>query len=67
MSNKIRILVVDDNDELRGCLIDYLSQEPGFSIAGEAATGLEALFGYLYLTGQEGRIAELFDIAVPMG
>jgi len=31
------------------------------------ATGLEALFGYLYLTGQEGRIAELFDIAVPMG
>ena len=31
------------------------------------ATGLEALFGYLYLTGQEERIAELFDIAVPMG
>jgi len=30
------------------------------------ATGLEALFGYLYLTGQEERIAELFDIAVPM-
>lgn len=26
------------------------------------ATGLEALFGYLYLTGQEERIAELFDI-----
>ena len=31
------------------------------------ATGLEALFGYLYLTGQEERIAELFDIAVPIG
>ena len=31
------------------------------------ATGLEALFGYLYLTGQEERIAELFDIAAPMG
>ena len=31
------------------------------------ATGLEALFGYLYLTGQEERIAELFDIAIPMG
>ena len=26
------------------------------------ATGLEALFGYLYLTKQEERIAELFDI-----
>ena len=26
------------------------------------ATGLEALFGYLYLTHQEERIAELFDI-----
>lgn len=26
------------------------------------ATGLEALFGYLYLTQQEERIAELFDI-----
>lgn len=26
------------------------------------ATGLEALFGYLYLTGQNERIRELFDI-----
>ena len=30
------------------------------------ATGLEALFGYLYLTGQNERILELFDIGVPM-
>ncbi len=30
------------------------------------ATGLEALMGYLYLTGQIGRIAELFDIGVPI-
>ena len=30
------------------------------------ATGLEALMGYLYLTGQTGRIAELFDIGVPI-
>lgn len=27
------------------------------------ATGLEALMGYLYLSGQFGRIGELFDIA----
>ena len=26
------------------------------------ATGLEALFGYLYLSGQEQRILELFDL-----
>lgn len=28
-----------------------------------SATGMEALFGYLYLTGGEARAAELFDIA----
>jgi len=28
------------------------------------ATGLEALLGYLYLTGQHSRILELFDISV---
>lgn len=27
------------------------------------ATGLEAVFGYLYLTGQNDRICELFDIS----
>ena len=30
------------------------------------ATGLEALFGFLYLTGQDERILELYDLAVPM-
>ena len=30
------------------------------------ATGLEALFGYLYLTGQNERIRELFDIGTAM-
>lgn len=29
-----------------------------------AATGLEAVFGYLYLSGQTARILELFDAAV---
>lgn len=27
------------------------------------ATGLECLFGYLYLSGEQGRMRELFDIA----
>ena len=29
------------------------------------ATGLEALFGHLYLTGQNARIRELFSVAFP--
>lgn len=28
------------------------------------ATGVEALFGYLYLTNQQGRIQELFNIII---
>ena len=32
----------------------------------QTATALEALFGYLYLTGQNERITELFDIGAPM-
>ncbi len=31
------------------------------------ATGLEALFGYLYLTGNTARISELFDIIFTNG
>lgn len=31
-----------------------------------AATGMEALFGYLYLGGKKERIAELFDAAYPV-
>ena len=31
------------------------------------ATGMESLFGYLYLEGREERINELFDIAYPQG
>ena len=37
------------------------NQDP---VAYSRATGLEALFGYLYLTGQEERILQLFDIGV---
>lgn len=39
------------------------NQDP---VAYSDATGLEALLGYLYLTGQTARILELFDIAVPI-
>lgn len=39
------------------------NQDP---VAYSRATGLEALIGYLYLTGQNKRISELFDIAARM-
>ena len=32
-----------------------------------AATGLEALFGYLYLKGEEARIKELFTLIISRG
>lgn len=38
------------------------NQDP---VAYSKATGLEALFGYLYLSGQEERIAQLFALAMP--
>lgn len=39
------------------------NQDP---VAYAAASGLEALLGYLYLTGQNGRILDLFDIGLPI-
>lgn len=39
------------------------NQDP---VAYSRATGLEALFGYLYLSGQNKRIIELFDIGAPI-
>ena len=42
MSN-IRILIVDDNDELRGIMADYLLRQQDFTLAGEAANGIDAL------------------------
>ena len=42
---------------------------PKHSTVGEyrAATGLECLFGFLYLTGREERIGELFEAAWSVG
>ena len=42
---------------------------PKHSTVGEyrMATGLECLFGFLYLTGREKRIGELFEAAWSVG
>ena len=41
--NGIKIVLADDNDELRGMLAQYLQKEPDFTVVGEAANGVDAL------------------------
>jgi len=43
IDKRIRILVVDDHDELRKYIWALLEREPRFEVVGEAATGLEAV------------------------
>ncbi len=47
----------------RGRNVQVNSASKSSSLADyHAATGLEALFGYLYLSGRNDRVRELFDI-----
>lgn len=39
----IRVMIVDDNEELRNQLSAYLRAQPEITVAGEAANGMEAL------------------------
>lgn len=39
----IRILVVEDNEELRNALVRFLSSQPGYRVVAQAANGVEAL------------------------
>jgi len=41
--NKIRLLIVEDNEELRRELVDYFQDQPEIIIAGESSNGIEAL------------------------
>ena len=41
--NTIRAVIVDDNDELRNSMTQYLSAQKDISIVGEAANGQDAL------------------------
>ena len=43
MANNIRVLIVDDNDELRGHLAHYFRQQQEITVAGEAGNGMDAL------------------------
>ncbi len=51
----------------RGRNIGHTNKPKSATVAEyRAATGMEALFGYLHLAGRNERIAELFDIAYPI-
>jgi len=43
VNDPIRVLVVDDQALLRGSFRALLDNEPGFTVVGEAATGVEAV------------------------
>ncbi len=42
-TNKIRVLIVDDNEELRLTMAQYLRQQQEIDVVGEASNGMDAL------------------------
>ena len=60
-------LTEEEKDVFKRGRNDVHTTVPKSASAGEyrRATGFESLFGYLYLTGETKRAAELFDIAFP--
>ncbi len=43
MANNLRILVADDNDSFRTGFIEYINNQDGLRVIGEAKNGLEAI------------------------
>ena len=70
-ANRLEPVLTEEEQDIfrRGCNAHSRHNAPKNQdpYAYSRATGVEALFGYLYLTGQEERMTELFDIAVPIG
>ena len=65
-----RILPLLTEEELgafhRGRNIGHTNTPKSASVAEyRSATGMEALFGYLHMTGERARIRELFEYAYP--
>ena len=65
MKNIIPMLTEEENAVFhRGRNMGHSSKPKAATVAEyRAATGMEALFGYLHLAGKEDRINELFDAA----
>ena len=62
-------LLTEEEDAVfhRGRNIGHTNTPKSATVAEyRAATGMEALFGYLHLAGQKERICELFDAAYPI-
>ena len=62
-------LLTEEEDAVfhRGRNIGHTNTPKSATVAEyRAATGMEALFGYLHLAGQKERIGELFDAAYPI-
>ncbi len=67
MKNILDVLDEEENAVFhRGRNIGHTNTPKSATVAEyRAATGMEALFGYLQLAGRTDRIAELFDLAYP--
>ena len=39
----IRVMIVDDNEDIRTSLADFLQKQPEISVVGEAANGADAM------------------------
>ena len=66
---RIQPLLTEEEDGVfhRGRNIGHTNTPKSASVAEyRAATGMEALFGYLHLGGRQERIAELFEAAYPI-
>ncbi|MNI38253.1 Transcriptional regulatory protein LiaR [compost metagenome] len=66
MSDKIKVMIVDDHDMVRMGLKTYLMLDPGFEIISEASNGLEAV--QLIEQGVEGGMPDivLMDLMMPV-
>ena len=66
---RIQPLLTEEEDGVfhRGRNIGHTNTPKSATVAEyRAATGMEALFGYLHLGGRQERIAELFEAAYPI-
>ena len=65
MKNILELLTEEETDVFhRGRNIGHTNTPKSATVAEyRAATGMEVLFGYLYLSGRQERISELFALA----
>lgn len=59
----IRVVVADDDDDMRSALLDVLSADPRFDVVGSAATGVELMA----LAGDSRPSVVLLDVRMPGG